>query len=161
MTALDLSGNSFSGPIPSQICTWLPYLVTLDLSGNDYSGPILPILLNALLNKLSLSDNKLTGNIPPEFSSLSRLNSFSVANNQLSGRIPAAFDSSKFNFEGNSLCGGPLGKCGGLSKKSLAIIIAAGVFGAAASMLLALVRGIGFYQSWKEEERVWSWERRL
>ncbi|XP_015066419.1 inactive LRR receptor-like serine/threonine-protein kinase BIR2 [Solanum pennellii] len=138
LTTLDLSGNSFSGPIPSQICTWLPYLVTLDLSGNDYSGPIPADLAKCtFLNKLSLSDNKLTGNIPPEFSSLSRLNSFSVANNQLSGRIPAAFDSSKFNFEGNSLCGGPLGKCGGLSKKSLAIIIAAGVFGAAASMLLA------------------------
>ncbi|KAL3378774.1 hypothetical protein AABB24_004612 [Solanum stoloniferum] len=138
LTTLDLSGNRFSGPIPSQICTWLPFLVTLDLSGNDYSGPIPADLAKCtFLNKLSLSDNKLTGNIPPEFSSLGRLKSFSVANNQLSGRIPAAFDSSNFNFEGNSLCGGPLGKCGGLSKKSLAIIIAAGVFGAAASMLLA------------------------
>ena len=42
-------------------------------------------------------------------------------------------------FDGNSgLCGGPLGsKCGGMSKKNLAIIVAAGVFGAAASLLLA------------------------
>ncbi|CAN4079312.1 unnamed protein product [Withania somnifera] len=115
LTILDLSGNRFSGLIPSQICTWLPFL-------------------------LMLNDNKLTGNIPPELSSLGRLKTFSVANNQLSGRIPAAFDSADstyFNFEGNNLCGGPLGKCGGLSKKNLAIIIAAGVFGAAASMLLA------------------------
>ncbi|XP_059294035.1 inactive LRR receptor-like serine/threonine-protein kinase BIR2 [Lycium ferocissimum] len=141
LTTLDLSGNSFSGPIPSQICTWLPYLVTLDLSKNDFSGSIPADLAKcAFLNKLMLSDNKLSGNIPPEFSSLARLKTFSVANNQLSGRIPAAFDdkdSNNFNFEGNSLCGGPLGKCGGLSKKNLAIIIAAGVFGAAASMLLA------------------------
>lgn len=139
LTTLDLSGNRFSGPIPSQICTWLPFLVTLDLSGNDYSGSIPADLAKCtFLNKLSLADNKLTGNIPLEFSSLGRLKTLSVANNQLSGRIPAAFDSQdSFYFEGNSLCGGPLGKCGGLSKKNLAIIIAAGVFGAAASMLLA------------------------
>ncbi|MCE0482477.1 Inactive LRR receptor-like serine/threonine-protein kinase bir2 [Datura stramonium] len=140
LTVLDLSGNRFSGPIPSQICTWLPFLVTLDLSNNDYSGSIPADLAKcSFLNNLMLNDNKLSGNIPPEFSSFGRLKSLSVANNQLSGRIPAAFDSadpSNFNFEGNILCGGPLGKCGGLSKKNLAIIIAAGVFGAAASMLL-------------------------
>ncbi|OIT23048.1 PREDICTED: inactive LRR receptor-like serine/threonine-protein kinase BIR2 [Nicotiana attenuata] len=139
LTTLDLSGNRFSGPIPSQICTWLPFLTTLDLSSNDFSGSIPADLVKcAYLNKLMLNDNKLSGNIPPEFSSFSRLKTLSVANNQLSGRIPAAFDSAdSANFEGNSgLCGGPLGKCGGLSKKNLAIIIAAGVFGAAASMLL-------------------------
>ncbi|KAF3622545.1 putative LRR receptor-like serine/threonine-protein kinase [Capsicum annuum] len=138
LTTLDLSGNRFSGSIPSEICTWLPFLTTLDLSNNAYSGAIPADLAKcSFLNKLMLNDNKLTGSIPPEFSSLGRLKIFSVANNQLSGRIPAAFDSSNFDFEGNNLCGGPLGKCGGLSKKSLAIIIAAGVFGAAASMLLA------------------------
>ncbi|KAK4367484.1 hypothetical protein RND71_011276 [Anisodus tanguticus] len=141
LTTLDLSGNRLSGPIPSQICTWLPFLVTLDLSENDFSGTIPTDLAKcAFFNRLMLNDNKLTGNIPPEFSSLSRLKTLSVANNQLSGRIPAAFDDAdenNFYFEGNSLCGGPLGKCGGLSKKNLAIIIAAGVFGAAASMLLA------------------------
>ncbi|XP_016509295.2 inactive LRR receptor-like serine/threonine-protein kinase BIR2 [Nicotiana tabacum] len=139
LTTLDLSGNRFSGPIPSKICTWLPFLTTLDLSSNDFSGSIPADLVKcAYLNKLMLNDNKLSGNIPPEFSSFSRLKTLSVANNQLSGRIPAAFDSAdSANFEGNSgLCGGPLGKCGGLSKKNLAIIIAAGVFGAAASMLL-------------------------
>ncbi|CAN4082534.1 unnamed protein product [Withania somnifera] len=141
LTTLDLSGNRFSGSIPSEICNWLPFLVTLDLSNNDYSGSIPADLAKcSFLNNLKLNDNKLTGNIPPEFSSFGRLKTFSVANNLLSGRIPAAFDSAdstNFNFEGNSLCGGTLGKCGGLSKKNLAIIIAAGVFGAAASMLLA------------------------
>ncbi|KAL1179607.1 hypothetical protein V6Z11_A03G171000 [Gossypium hirsutum] len=37
---LDLSNNSLSGPIPSDICSWLPYLVHLDLSGNLFSGSI-------------------------------------------------------------------------------------------------------------------------
>ncbi|CAN4090689.1 unnamed protein product [Withania somnifera] len=136
---LDLSGNRFSGSIPSGICTWLPFLVTLDLSNNEFNGSIPADLVGcSYLNKLMLNDNKLSGNIPPHFSSLARLKTFSVANNDLSGRIPEAFDKADmFDFGGNDrLCGGPLGKCGRLSKKNLAIIIAAGVFGAAASMLL-------------------------
>ena len=41
LQTLDLSNNSISGPIPSQICNWLPYLVSLDLSSNALIGPIL------------------------------------------------------------------------------------------------------------------------
>lgn len=69
---------------------------------------------------------------------LDRLKQFSVQGNRLSGSIPSVL--SKFSsddFSGNDgLCGKPLGSCGGLSKKSLAIIIAAGVLGAAGSLLL-------------------------
>ncbi|KAL0450608.1 UNVERIFIED_CONTAM: putative inactive receptor kinase [Sesamum latifolium] len=108
LQTLNLAGNSLSGSIPPQICTWLPYLVTLDLSQNSLTGQIPEDLANcSYLNNLILDDNKLSGNIPYQLSSL-----------------------------GSGLCGGPLGKCGGLSKKSMAIIIAAGVFGAAASLLL-------------------------
>ncbi|OWM70704.1 inactive LRR receptor-like serine/threonine-protein kinase BIR2 [Punica granatum] len=138
---LDLSTNALSGPIPSQICSWLPYLVNLDLSSNKLSGSIPPELNNcSFLNGLSLSNNELSGTIPYEFTTLSRLKKFSVADNHLSGTIPPFFSSfNKADFEGNSgLCGKPLGKCGGLSKKNLVIIIAAGIFGAAGSMLLGL-----------------------
>ncbi|KAF7128877.1 hypothetical protein RHSIM_Rhsim10G0029200 [Rhododendron simsii] len=136
---LDLSGNNLTGPIPDDICVWLPYLVTLDLSNNQLTGPIPDDLANCtFLNKLVLSDNMLSGFIPSQLASLGRLKAISVANNGLYGTIPSglsSYDSS--SFEGNSgLCGAPLGKCGGLSKKSLTIIIAAGVFGAAASLLL-------------------------
>ncbi|PON34090.1 Tyrosine-protein kinase [Trema orientale] len=137
---LDLGGNDFTGTIPSQICDWVPFITTLDLSSNGFSGSI-PTALGKCqyLNELILNDNRLSGTIPYEIASLGRLKKFSVANNQLTGAIPSSlsrFD--KENFDGNSdLCGKPLGKCGGLSKKSLAIIIAAGVFGAAASLLLA------------------------
>ncbi|GAB4827785.1 hypothetical protein Ancab_034671 [Ancistrocladus abbreviatus] len=141
LQTLDLSGNSLSGSIPSQICKWLPFLVSLDLSNNQLSGQIPPDLGNCqYLNKLLLSNNQLSGNIPVQLSNLNRLSSFSVANNRLTGSIPgslANFDES--DFEGNGgLCGKPVGHCGGLSKKNLAIIIAAGVFGAAASFLLGL-----------------------
>ncbi|KAE8697462.1 putative LRR receptor-like serine/threonine-protein kinase [Hibiscus syriacus] len=140
LQSLDLSANRLSGTIPHQICSWLPYLVTLDLSSNDLYGSIPPELSNcAYLNNLILSNNRISGSIPYQLSSLSRLKKFSVVNNDLSGAIPSSFENSdKADFAGNSdLCGGPLGKCGGMSKRNLAIIIAAGVFGAAASMLLA------------------------
>ncbi|XAR71211.1 Non-specific serine/threonine protein kinase [Bertholletia excelsa] len=138
LQTLDLGVNQLHGSIPSQICNWLPYLVYLDLSGNDLTGSIPVDLSNcSFLNNLILSDNKLSGSIPYQFSSLSRLRKFSVAHNDLSGTIPSSFSSfDSSDFEGNRLCGEPLGSCGGLSKKSLAIIIAAGVFGAAGSMLL-------------------------
>ncbi|CAK9138864.1 unnamed protein product [Ilex paraguariensis] len=141
LQALDLSGNSISGSISPQICTWLPYIVTLDLSGNSLSGSMPQELVNCkFLNTLFLNDNKLSGSIPYELGRLDRLKKFSVANNGLSGSIPA--DLSKFpkeDFGGNDgLCGKPLGsKCGGLSTRSLAIIIAAGVLGAAGSLFLA------------------------
>ncbi|XP_062151280.1 inactive LRR receptor-like serine/threonine-protein kinase BIR2 [Alnus glutinosa] len=139
---LDLSLNDLNGTIPPKTCDWVPFLVTLDLSSNGFHGPIPPELSKCqYLNSLMLSDNKLSGTIPYELSSLGRLSKFSVKNNDLTGRIPPTFDVrfDKENFAGNDgLCGGPLGKCGGLSKKNLAIIIAAGVFGAAGSLLLGL-----------------------
>lgn len=137
---LDLAGNELSGTMPSQICDWVPFIVDLDLSSNKFSGPIPPELGKCqYLNNLMLSDNGLSGSIPYEIASLSRLKKLSVADNRLTGTVPSSlshFD--KESFEGNSgLCGKPLGSCGGLSKKNLAIIIAAGVFGAAGSLLLA------------------------
>lgn len=140
LQTLDLSNNGLSGTIPPQICRWLPYLVTLDLSSNGLSGSIPPDLVNCTyLNNLVLSNNRLTGTIPYDFLTLSRLKKFSVANNDLKGTIPSFFKGfDKASFEGNDLCGRPLGKCGRLSKKNLTIIIAAGIFGAAASLLLGL-----------------------
>ncbi|KAF2316204.1 hypothetical protein GH714_041545 [Hevea brasiliensis] len=155
LQTLDLSSNALSGPIPTQICTWLPYLVTLDLSNNEISGPIPPDLVNcAYLNNLILSNNRLSGPIPYVFSSLARLKKFSVANNDLTGTIPSFFSNfDSGDFSGNDgLCGKPLGsKCGGLSKKNLAIIIAAGIFGAAASLLLGF--GVWWWYHLKSSRR--------
>lgn len=138
---LDLSGNSLSGEIPSELCKWLPNLVTLDLSHNQLSGGIPPEIADCnYLNTLVLSGNKLSGTIPSRLSDLSRLKTFSVSGNKLKGTIPSGISSfGASSFVGNSdLCGNPLGKCGGLSRKSLIIIIAAGIFGAIISLLLAM-----------------------
>lgn len=141
VTDLEMPGNELSGQIPAALCDWLPYLVTLDLSSNKLEGPLPRELSNCrFLNELVLSGNRLSGTIPPEIGGLNRLKKFSVADNALTGLIPtglSSFDSS--SFDGNKgLCGRPLGRCGGgLSRTSLIIIIAAGVFGAAASLLLA------------------------
>ncbi|KAK7266252.1 hypothetical protein RIF29_18894 [Crotalaria pallida] len=139
--SLDLGANLLTSEIPVEICSWMPFLVNLDLSQNQLSGIIPPTIENcSYLNELVLSDNDLSGSIPYELGGLSRLKKFSVANNHLSGTVPSFLNGyGREDFQGNDgLCGGPLGsKCGGLSKKNLAIIIAAGVFGAAASLLLA------------------------
>ncbi|KAE9590397.1 hypothetical protein Lal_00027981 [Lupinus albus] len=141
LQSLDFGSNSLTSEIPSEICDWMPFLVSLDLSRNKLSGNIPHTINNCCyLNVLMLENNDLSGSIPPEFGDLSRLRKFSVANNRLSGDIHVLFnDFDKGSFNGNDgLCGGPLGSnCDGLSKKSLAIIIAAGVFGAAASLFFA------------------------
>ena len=50
-----------------------------------------------------------------------------------------SFDGSDFGHN-NKLCGKPLGsKCGGLSSKSLAIIVATNVVGAAVSLFIGFV----------------------
>lgn len=74
-------------------CKWLPYLGSLYLSNNDLSGTIPPELGNRIyFNTLNLSYNRLSGPIPPQLSNLVRLKQFSVAYNNPSGRIPLFFN---------------------------------------------------------------------
>ncbi|CAM8956183.1 unnamed protein product [Rhodiola kirilowii] len=141
LQTIDLSGNSLSGSIPPQICSWLPYLVTLDLSNNHLSGSIPDEIGNCkFLNTLILTQNHLSGPIPVELGQLDRLKRLSLADNDLSGSIPTqvAAKFSVADFDGNSgLCGRPLDlKCGGLNKKALGIVIIAGLIGAAGSLIL-------------------------
>ncbi|KAK3227764.1 hypothetical protein Dsin_007626 [Dipteronia sinensis] len=140
LQVLDISDNKLSGTIPPQICSWLPYLVTLELSNNDITGSIPPELGNCIyLNTLILSNNSLSGHIPNQLSNLVRLKVFSVADNNLSGEIPPFLRRSSMaclsmdsRFSEDPLESKLVGR---LHKRNLAIIVAAGAFGATVSLL--------------------------
>ncbi|KAF3779214.1 LRR receptor-like serine/threonine-protein kinase [Nymphaea thermarum] len=88
LRALDLSGNSIYGTIPSTFGN-LSSLISLDLSRNELIGSI-PIELGHLKNLqyLSLARNNLTGRIPVDFSLLPLLRVLALGSNGLSGDIP-------------------------------------------------------------------------
>ncbi|KAM3334409.1 hypothetical protein ACQJBY_029058 [Aegilops geniculata] len=115
MTGLDLSNNSFSGAIPTDISRQLQQLISLDLSYNSFSGSIPQSMSNMIyLNLLNLQHNQLSGQIPPQLELLTRLTTCNVAENLLSGPVPRslAVRFSPSNFDGNQgLCDSPLGEC--------------------------------------------------
>nr|TKS07617.1 hypothetical protein D5086_0000110830 [Populus alba] len=133
LTGLDLSRNKLFGSIPANISKLLPYVTNLDLSFNNFSGGIPLNLANcSFLNDLKLDNNRLTGNIAPEFGLLDRIKIFSVTNNLLSGPIPTFFhgnisvDSYANNLD---LCGKLLKLCPGVQRKSHVGVIAAAAAG--------------------------------
>ena len=85
---LDLSFNSFHGPIPSSIAK-LSKLLTLDLSFNRLSGRI-PLIIVGLtsLKNLNLNGNHFSGSIPKEIGMLKSLSDLVLSNNSLTGHIP-------------------------------------------------------------------------
>uniref|UniRef100_A0A0E0FGL4 non-specific serine/threonine protein kinase n=1 Tax=Oryza nivara TaxID=4536 RepID=A0A0E0FGL4_ORYNI len=112
--AIDLSDNSFGGPIPKSLGK-LVSLRGLNLSHNAFTGHITSQLSSLTqLESLDLSWNKLSGEIPPELASLTSLAWLNLSYNNLTGRIPQGNQFGSFSnssFEGNvNLCGRPLSK---------------------------------------------------
>uniref|UniRef100_A0A7N0ZTK3 Protein kinase domain-containing protein n=1 Tax=Kalanchoe fedtschenkoi TaxID=63787 RepID=A0A7N0ZTK3_KALFE len=89
LTRLDLSYNSFHGPIPSSFAD-LSTLQFLDLSYNRFGGS-LPSQLGRLHNLLSLnlSNNFLTGQLPDQLGGLHMLQDLQLSSNMLNGSIPS------------------------------------------------------------------------
>ncbi|KAM3334407.1 hypothetical protein ACQJBY_029056 [Aegilops geniculata] len=113
MTALDLSNNNFSGPLPEHISQQMAYITYLDLSNNSFSGVIPASIGNmTYLSTLALRHNQFDNGIPAQLGNTSRLISLNVADNSLSGPVPGSLQ--RFpaaNFTGNpGLCGAPLDK---------------------------------------------------
>jgi hypothetical protein len=87
---LDLSYNSLSGPLPSEVGT-MTNLNELILSGNQLSGQIPSSIGNCIvLQKLLLDKNSFEGSIPQSLGNIKGLNILNLTVNKLSGRIPDA-----------------------------------------------------------------------
>ncbi|OAY69931.1 LRR receptor-like serine/threonine-protein kinase ERL2 [Ananas comosus] len=104
-TVLDLSNNFFTGPIPNSTLSSLEYLL---LSNNSFDGNV-PVSLceSTSLLVLDISNNKLSGEIPPCLGMLQdQLFVLDTMNNNLSGQIPASLgkqtDLSILNLRNNS-----------------------------------------------------------
>ncbi|KAJ0245481.1 inactive leucine-rich repeat receptor-like protein kinase [Hirschfeldia incana] len=142
LTALDLSRNNFSGPLPSNITDSIPLVTTLDLSYNQFSGPIPPSISNiTFLNSLMLQHNQFNGTLPAELVLLGRLTQFSVADNLLTGPIPT-FNKTRLKtgvdgFASNpGLCGEPLERCKGPNSSRGKVIVIAAVGGLSVAALV-------------------------
>uniref|UniRef100_A0A803P3C4 Protein kinase domain-containing protein n=1 Tax=Cannabis sativa TaxID=3483 RepID=A0A803P3C4_CANSA len=108
LKSLLLSGNAFSGDIPSDFFSHLNSLKKVWLNENQFTGNV-PESLGQLthLIELHLENNQFTGSIPVFKQSI---NSLDLSNNKLEGEIPAIFSSYNASaFAGNNgLCGKPL-----------------------------------------------------
>ncbi|XP_042059976.1 LRR receptor-like serine/threonine-protein kinase RGI5 isoform X2 [Salvia splendens] len=97
---LRLGSNSLNGTIPS---TSLRSLMYLELDNNMLSGSL------GDLRVLSLQSNSLSGGIPPQVLSLSKLEKLNISSNLLSGSIPLSISRMQnlrnLDLHGNNLTG--------------------------------------------------------
>ncbi|KAK6250394.1 hypothetical protein SCA6_004399 [Theobroma cacao] len=114
VNTLDLSNNSFSGPVSPLLCCKMDepkWLEILHMADNHLSGKIPDCWMNwPNLVSIDLKNNNLSGNIPSSIGSLSLLQSLHLGKNNLSGVLPSslqnctkllAIDFGENNFVGN------------------------------------------------------------
>uniref|UniRef100_A0A2P2MS24 LRR receptor-like serine/threonine-protein kinase FLS2 n=2 Tax=Rhizophora mucronata TaxID=61149 RepID=A0A2P2MS24_RHIMU len=109
LMSLQLSGNRITGNLSSWI-SYYPSFSNLDISDNHITGGIPPSIgnqSNISQMELNMAGNELEGRIPSELARLNLLY-LDLSHNFLSGPIPSFFNSPSlqhFNLEGNRLTG--------------------------------------------------------
>ncbi|KAK6141792.1 hypothetical protein DH2020_024467 [Rehmannia glutinosa] len=148
LTGLDLSNNNINGTIPNNISRLIAFVTTLDLSSNWLSGEIPVDLANcSYLNVLRLDNNQLTGQIPPQIGQLNRMKTFTVTRNRLSGQVPVFVNSTipaESYADNAGLCGDPLPRCRGPSRKTHTPTIIGAAIGGITIAALGVIIGMFF-----------------
>ena len=84
---LDVSNNSFDGPVPPLLST---RLLSAVFSGNKLEGSVPSSLVLSLgLEYLDLSGNRLSGKLPGSIAHLGNLRALYLNDNSISGRVPS------------------------------------------------------------------------
>lgn len=129
LSMLNLSSNELSGPLPPSIgnChvvdlsrnllsddigvteNWGSNLEILDLNSNKLTGSVPIFSQSHGLTRLSIGNNSLSGNVPPELGQSTKLALVDLSSNDLDGNIPHFFFASttltNLNLSGNHLTG--------------------------------------------------------
>ncbi|KAM7518156.1 hypothetical protein LguiB_017118 [Lonicera macranthoides] len=87
LTRIRVMKNFFNGTIPAGFFT-LPILDMLELNDNYFTGELPSLIIANSLESVTLSNNQITGKIPPAIGNLVNLITLSLEMNKFSGKIP-------------------------------------------------------------------------
>ncbi|XVF50059.1 hypothetical protein PTKIN_Ptkin04bG0064100 [Pterospermum kingtungense] len=115
---LQLSGNQFSGEVPSEIGMMQNFSM-LHFGLNDFSGTLPAEIGQMPLVVLNITRNKFSGEIPGEIGNIKCLENLDLSYNNFSGIFPTSFNKltelTKFNVSYNPLIAGVIPSTGQLA----------------------------------------------
>ncbi|KAH6763740.1 hypothetical protein C2S51_014989 [Perilla frutescens var. frutescens] len=125
LSYVSFASNSLNSTLPPNFLN-LTDLIYLDLSSNNLSGPLDQIVSLRHINKLNLSSNKFSGDIPSSIDGCESLEFLCLSNNMFNGSIPESLGEVKglrtLDLSNNHLSGlipNSLGEVKGLSTLDL------------------------------------------
>lgn len=88
---LVISEYQFSGPLPSEIFNMDPHIEIFIAGSNKFNGSVFSPIDSTYLVGLDLSNNTLSGEIPPSLGNCTGIRLLDLSRNALSGQMPASF----------------------------------------------------------------------